>query len=126
MPPVLKLATAAALASMAATPAFAHPKLVASTPAGKATVAPTARIALNFSEKLLAPASGATLTMTAMPGMPNHVMKIDGLKSAVAADGKTLVVTLARPLGTGSYRLDWHVVGADTHRIQGNLVFAVR
>ena len=126
MTPVLKLIAAATLASTAATPAFAHPKLVASMPAAKATVASTTQIALKFSEKLLAPASGATLTMTAMPGMPNHVMKIDGLEAAVAPDGKTLVVTLAQPLGTGSYRLDWHVVGADTHRIQGNLVFAVR
>src|SRR3546814_18276077 len=71
--------------------------------------------------------SGVDLAMTGMPGMANHApMKIGGATTAVGEDGKTLIVTLARPLTAGSYKVDWHAVAADTHRIVGSLTFPVR
>src|SRR3546814_7489158 len=49
--------------------------------------------------------SGVDLAMTGMPGMANHApMKIGGATTAVGEDGKTLIVTLARPLTAGSYK----------------------
>src|SRR3546814_17908475 len=70
---------------------------------------------------------GAWFAMTGMPGMANHApMKIGGATTAVGEDGKTLIVTLARPLTAGSYKVDWHAVAADTHRIVGSLTFTVR
>src|SRR3546814_15064510 len=58
--------------------------------------------------------SGVDLAMTGMPGMANHApMKIGGATTAVGEDGKTLIVTLARPLTAGSYKVDWHAVAAD-------------
>lgn len=119
-------ALAATLAILSA-PALAHPKLVSTTPAAGATVANATRLSLTFSEPLMAPVSGMDLVMTGMPGMAKHgPMKIAGFNTAVAADGKTLVATFPRALPAGTYRLDWHAVSTDTHRITGNLTFTVR
>ncbi len=119
------IATFAALALPAA--ALAHPKLVAASPVVNATVAPTNSIKLTFSERLMPKLSNATLTMTGMPGMANHPdMKMPGVTSAIAADGKSIVLTLAKPLPAGSYRADWVIVGADTHRITGTHNFSVK
>jgi copper resistance protein C len=113
--PVLAIA-----ALVAPLPAFAHPKLVSATPAPNAATAPTARLQLVFSERLVAQFSGAEIVMTEMPGMKMPV------KASVAEGGKTLMLTLAKPLPKGSYRVDWHVVSADTHRVQGNYSFKVQ
>jgi len=119
------IAALAALAMPAA--ALAHPKLVAASPAVNAKVAPTNSIKLTFSERLMPKLSGATLTMTGMPGMANHPdMKMPGVTSTVAADGKSILLTLAKPLPAGSYRADWIIVGADTHRITGTHSFSVK
>jgi len=119
-------AIAAALALLAA-PALAHPKLVSSTPAPQATISNATQVSLTFSEPLVAPVSGIDLVMTGMPGMASHApMKITGFKTSVAPDGKTLVAAFPRPLPAGAYKLDWHVVSTDTHRITGTLGFTVR
>ena len=118
---------AAALLMGVAAPAWAHPKLVSSTPAANATVVSTNRITLTFNERLMPRMSGVELAMTGMPGMANHApMKITGYRTAFEGDGKTFVMTLARPLSAGTYKLDWHAVSADTHRITGSLSFTVR
>lgn len=107
--------------------AMAHPKLLSSTPAANATVAKPTKLTLTFSEKLLAPLSGVELTMTGMPGMASHApMPIKGFKTAVEGDGKTLAVTLPRALPAGSYDLNWHIVGADQHKITGKYSFSVK
>lgn len=124
-PTMAIIAALAALAMPAA--ALAHPKLVAASPAVNAKVAPTNSIKLTFSERLMPKLSGATLTMTGMPGMANHPdMKMPGVTSTVAADGKSILLTLAKPLPAGSYRADWIIVGADTHRITGTHSFSVK
>ncbi len=113
-------------AMLVAAPALAHPKLVAATPAAGAVVPATNRVQLTFSEPLVAAFSGATIEMTDMPGMKmNAPMKMP-LQTGVGPDGKTLVVTLARPLPRGTYRLDWHVVSGDTHRVTGTYSFRIR
>lgn len=110
-----------------AAPAFAHPKLVTATPPANATVASTKTIRLGFSEPLTAKLSTATLVMTGMPGMNNHPdMKMAGVTSKVGSDGKSLVLTSAKPIPAGTYRVDWVVIGADTHRITGRHVFSIR
>lgn len=106
--------------------ALAHLKVVASTPAAAATVAAPRAIKLNFNEKMLPQMTGLQLTMTSMPGMPDQPMKIAGFKTSVGPDGKTLVATMQKPLATGSYRVDWHAVAADTHRVTGTFAFKVR
>lgn len=106
------------------TAAFAHPRLVSSTPAQEATVSKPSKLALNFSETLVGPLTGIELTMIEMPGMANHKpMPVKGFKTEIK--GKTLTATLPRPLPAGTYLLKWHAVAADQHRIEGSFTFKV-
>lgn len=114
-----------AAAILGSAPVFAHPKLVASVPAANAVAVAPANIKLSFSEKLMPKLSGAELVMTKMPGMEMPPMKI-AVEVAPGADGKSLVLTPAKPLATGVYRVDWHVVSGDTHPVKGVLVFSVK
>lgn len=118
---------AASATLLSAVPAFAQPKLVSATPAADAVVAATTDIKLTFSETLASQFSGAELAMTDMPGMKmNAPMKIGGLKASVTADGMSLVVMLAKPLPKGTYKLTYHVVSTDTHRVEGGYSFKVK
>lgn len=105
--------------------AQAHPKLLSSTPAANAVVVKPTAIKLSFSESLVGPLSGIELVMTGMPGMANHEpMPIKGFKTV--ASGKELTVTLPRALPAGTYKLNWHAIGGDQHRIEGSYGFTVR
>ncbi len=116
----------AATTLIVAAPALAHPKLLASTPAANATVKPLAKVELSFSEALVARLSTAQLVMTGMPGMADHpAMPMQG-RVAIGPDGKSLIVTFARPLAAGSYKLSYQVVSADTHKVEGAIEFKVR
>jgi hypothetical protein len=53
-------------------------------------------------------------------------MSVGTVRSRVGADGKTLIGTLKAPLPVGSYTLGWHVVTADTHRVEGSYSFTVK
>lgn len=107
--------------------ARAHPKLVEGSPAANVAAAKPTFVKLTFSERLMPKLSGATLIMTGMAGMVNHPdMKMPGIATAIAADGKSIVLTSSTPLPAGTYRVDWVVVGADTHRVAGAHSFAVR
>lgn len=114
--------TAVALLSIAGT-GYAHPKLLSVTPAANATVAAPAHINLRFSEKLMPAFSKAELTMAAMPGM--GAMKMASA-TAVAGDGKMLVVTPKARLARGRYIVGWRVVSSDTHKVAGRYAFAVK
>jgi methionine-rich copper-binding protein CopC len=106
--------------------AYAHPKLLSATPAPNSVSARTARIQLAFSESLVAQFSGADLAMTEMPGMKMNAPDRMPAKSTLGADGKTLVITLPKALPVGTYKLDWHVVSTDTHRVAGSYTFQVK
>src|SRR3546814_8801171 len=119
-------AVAMAASFFAATTIQAHPKLSSSTPAADTVFAAPTKIHLVLSEALVAQFSGIDLTMTEMPGMKMGPMKMNGVKATLAPDGKTLVATLAKPLTAGTYKLDYHVVSTDTHRIQGGYTCQVK
>ena len=105
--------------------AQAHPKLLSASPAPNATVAKPARVALQFSEKLMPKFSGADLVMTGHGGTEHAPMKVAAV-ATVGGDGRTLVVMPKAPLAAGRYSIAWHVVSADTHRVTGNIAFAVK
>lgn len=108
-------------------PAFAHPRLLSATPAANATASNVTRISLAFSEKLIAKLSGVDLAMTGMaPDAQHEPMAIKGFKTALGPDGKTLTATFPHALSAGTYKLDWHVVSVDTHRVTGSINFIVR
>jgi len=109
---------AAAALVVAAGPAFAHASLVRANPARDATVAPLQRVQLEFSAHIetrfstvqIVSASGRTLAGD----------------SAVGSENRTLTATLDRPLAPGGYRVEWRIVSADGHRMQGDYGFTVR
>lgn len=118
------VATVAALAfAFASRTAFAHPTLASANPPENAVVASPRTITLQFSERLVPAFSKADLVMAAMPGMAAMRMVSS---TAVAADGKTLVVTPKSTLPRGRYVIEWNVVSADTHKINGRHAFAVK
>ncbi len=114
-----------AAALVAGTAAQAHPRLVSSMPAANATVAKPAKIELHFNEALVAQFSGVDVVMTDMPGMKMAPMKVT-VDTSVGADGKTLVVAPKAPLHAGTYKVDWHAVTTDTHRVNGSFSFKVQ
>lgn len=109
---------------LTASAAQAHPKLLQSTPVADGRVAAPSTISLVFNEKLVPQFTGVELTMTAMPGMAE--LKIASLATSIAADGKTVSIRPKASLAPGGYRVDWHAVAADTHRIKGSFSFTVR
>jgi len=40
--------------------------------------------------------------------------------------GKAIVVPITAPLPPGVYRVNWHVLSADSHKIQGSFSFEIR
>lgn len=127
MKKTMMLSALTALSLGLASPAFAHPRLVSSTPAAAATVSAPRQVTLTFNETLMPALTGAEVVMTGMPGINNHQpMKINGAKISVAADGKTLLVAFVRPLAAGNYAVNWHAVSGDTHRVTGSVAFTVR
>ncbi|MBN8849252.1 MULTISPECIES: copper homeostasis periplasmic binding protein CopC [unclassified Sphingomonas] len=118
------IVTAATLAfALVGGTAYAHPKLVSANPPADGVVASPTKITLQFSEKLVPAFSKADVVMAAMPGMA--AMKMAS-SSAVAPDGKTLVITPSSRLPRGRYTVNWNVVSGDTHKINGHLAFAVK
>ncbi|MCX7587791.1 copper homeostasis periplasmic binding protein CopC [Phenylobacterium sp. 58.2.17] len=107
-----------ALALAVAGPAYAHAKLTSAEPAANATVAPPRQIVLQFNEKMVAGFSGFDLTSA------------DGakvaVKTTVGKDGMSMVGVPAKPLAKGAYKVAWHAVTADSHRMQGDFTFTVR
>jgi copper resistance protein C len=107
--------------------ANAHSKLLSSNPGANASVVKPTKLTLVFSESFLAPMSGVEIAMTGMPGMADHPpMPIKGFTTSVAPDGKTMIVSLPRPLPAGNYDLKWHIVGADQHKMEGGYSFTVK
>ena len=110
-----------------ATPASAHLKLTASTPAANAKVAKPGRIILTFSDKMVASSFKAELVMITMPGMADHPpMKMSGYTTQMSGDGKSVNLLLKRALPPGGYLPKWSAAGTDTHPVSGEVPFTVR
>lgn len=111
----LVLTVAATIAT--ATPAFAHAKLIASTPtAGESLAAPPEQISLTFSE----PVTPAANTVT--------IAGADGSSWTVgqAAIAGAVVTVPVQPVGpAGAYTLTWKVVSSDGDEINGTIAFTM-
>ncbi len=123
--PAILAALALTLVAPAA-PLLAHVKLTASTPAAGAAAKSPKAVTLTFNEKVNPAKASASLIMTAMPGMKDHgEMAIKNFTPAWSADGKTLTLTLKKPLPKGSYEVRWQVASADGHAVNGKVAFDV-
>lgn len=108
-----RIITAAVLALLLATPAFAHAFLQHASPgAGEAVTSPK-EIALTFSEKLEPNLSGASVTDAGGYDI-----------GKVSVTDSTITVALP-PLKPGAYHVAWHAVSVDTHRTEGNYSFTI-
>ncbi len=102
------------LGLLLAPPAFAHARLVSSDPAADAKIKPPGTIKLHFSETLEPSFSSAVLTDAAGKTVP--------VSKSMGADTITLLPLNLRP---GVYKVSWHSVGQDTHRLTGSFGFTV-
>lgn len=100
--------------------AQAHAHMTAASPAANSTVPAGLKVVtLHFNEPVMARFSGF------------DVMGANGSKVAMAAatvdpkGRKALTANLRAPLTAGTYKVTWHVVSADTHRMQGAYSFKV-
>jgi methionine-rich copper-binding protein CopC len=115
------MATLAVLAMGAlSTSAEAHPKLKSVSPAADVSskVSPK-EIKLNFSEGVIAKFSGLELKNEAGKTITTGVPVND------PGDRRQIVVPLPAPLTAGRYRVTWHAVSQDTHRVKGEYTFEV-
>lgn len=118
--------TALALSALAPTALLAHVELTASTPAAGASAKSPKTITLTFSQPVDQARAAASIVMTAMPGMANHgEMVIRNFTPSWSADGKTLTLTLKKPLPAGSYDVRWQAAAADGHAMTGKVSFDV-
>lgn len=100
--------------------AFAHAKLEAATPPIGGTVkdAP-ALLDLKFNEELNLKFTGVKVT-----GPDKKAIKTD---DAMLMDGdKEFMVSLPAGLGSGTYRVEWHALSRDGHKVRGEYQFTVK
>ena len=109
-----KLERLVVLSLVLATPAFAHARLTGSEPAANAKVKSPGQVKLHFSESLEPAFSSASLTDAAGKTVP--------VSRSVGSDTITLLPLTLKP---GAYKVTWHSVGQDTHRLTGSFGFTV-
>jgi methionine-rich copper-binding protein CopC len=116
---VFALTFGAAMPLLAVGAAFAHAHLVRATPAVGSTVheAPT-EILLRFNEKLEPSFSGVVVRDPTGKQVDKADAQVD------KADRLQMRVSLP-PLTPGVYKVEWHVMSADTHKINGDFSFTV-
>ena len=118
-----KMFSIAALAMIAAglfaAVAYAHPEFQSADPApGAATTSPR-QIRITFNENLISKMSG--LEVKDQTGK----IILTGKAATDPANKKLLVVPVNEQLPPGDYKVEWHAVSDDTHRVKGSYSFSV-
>lgn len=116
---LLAMAAAITAATCLSTAALAHAHLVGSNPApGTILKASPTSIRMTFSEGLVPRFSGAALTDSKGAAVPTGPVRFDGQNTK-------LTVPLQAQLKPGMYKVAWHAVSADTHRVSGKFSFKI-
>jgi methionine-rich copper-binding protein CopC len=117
---ILVLAASATLVLSGAATALAHAHLVRATPAVGGTVqVPVSEVTLRFNERL----EGKFSSVVVRDSAGKQVDKGDG---AVDKNDRTLMrVQMQQPVAPGVYKVEWKVMSADTHKVDGNFTFKV-
>jgi copper resistance protein C len=106
---------AASVACVLATGAFAHATLErTSPPVGGSVTGSPGEVRLWFSEAIEPRFSGAEVT-----GPSGRV------GGSASVSGKQLVVAVPH-LAPGTYRVNWHVISVDAHKLEGSFTFDVK
>ena len=107
-------------ASLFVNAANAHPKLHSAEPAAGAAVTTSPRqIRITFNESVIPQMSGVEVKDQTGKIIPT------GKAAADPANKKLLVVPVNEQLSPGDYRVEWHAVSDDTHRVKGTFSFSV-
>jgi copper resistance protein C len=115
---VLALTIAGAVPAVALAPAAsAHDQVVSTSPTDGSAVAGPTRVAVTFSEDVLAVEGANRIVVTGPAG---------DLTGELTARGKVVEITFATPLPGGSYRVRWRAASADGHPVSGTFAFTVR
>lgn len=99
--------------------ALAHPQLQTSAPSAGATTTAPKQISITFNEIVIPQFSGIQIKDKAGRAITTGKSQTD------PADKKRLVVPLKEELVPGEYKVDWHAVSDDTHRVKGTYSFSV-
>jgi len=95
-------------------------------PAGASATSPKT-VKLGFNEAVIGRFSGIDVQMTGMPDMKMTApMRMAAGSAVVGGDRKRLTTTFAKPLPKSVYKVAWHAVAADTHRVEGSYSFTVK
>jgi copper resistance protein C len=117
---IVVIAASAALVLSGTATALAHAHLVRATPAVGGTVqVPVSEVTLRFNERL----EGKFSSVVVRDSTGKQVDKGDG---AVDKNDRTLMrVQMQQPVAPGVYKVEWKVMSADTHKVDGNFTFKV-
>jgi methionine-rich copper-binding protein CopC len=99
--------------------AYAHPQLQSTEPAAGASTAAPKQIRITFNEDVVSQFSGVELKDQAGKVIATGKAETD------PANKKILVVPVKGELAPGDYKVEWHAVSADTHRVKGSYSFSV-
>jgi copper resistance protein C len=121
---VSKMISMAAVAVIAASlfggAAYAHPQLQSTDPApGAATTTSPKQIRITFNENVIPKMSGVEVKDQTGKIIPT------GKAATDPANKKLLVVSVNEQLPPGDYKVEWHAVSDDTHRVKGSFSFSV-
>jgi methionine-rich copper-binding protein CopC len=107
------------IATLGAGMAYAHPELQSTEPAAGKASAPPQQIRIMFNENILPQFSGVELK--------DHLGKVvaTGKAATDPANKKLMIVPVPSTLAPGDYKVDWHAVSDDTHRVTGSYSFSV-
>jgi methionine-rich copper-binding protein CopC len=118
------MTTMAAITTMTAAllsgAAHAHPEFQSADPTpGAATTTSPKQIRITFNENLVAKLSGVEVK--------DQTGKLiaTGRAATDPANKKLLVVPVSEQLPPGNYKVEWHAVSDDTHRVKGSFSFSV-
>jgi copper resistance protein C len=113
-------AVALIAASLLGNAASAHPELQSADPAAgsDATTSPR-QIRITFNEAVIPQFSGVELKDQAGKQIAT------GKAAVEPANKNVLVVPIGEPLPPGNYKVEWHAVSEDTHRVNGSYAFSV-
>src|SRR5215210_3638633 len=98
-----------------ATPALAHAELLRAMPQPGSVVSTSPpEVRLQFSEGIEGRFSGLDVVASNGARIPLGRAQIQGT---------AMVVPITRPLPPGVYRVNWHVLSVDGHKVQGSFTF---
>ena len=120
----MKMTSMAAVAiiavSLFGSAAYAHPELQSAEPAAGAAITMSPKqIRITFNESIIPQFSGVEVK--------DQTGKVISTSKAATdpANKKLLVVPLKEQLPPGDYKVEWHAVSDDTHRVKGDYSFSV-